>query len=84
MDYDFSIENSGLTIFGSKSLENFSNEFITYYNENIELIKEKLALNKKINLVVALTDDDNLANFVYGKSVFSGLQSSAGNNLFLP
>ena len=78
MDFDLSIENNDLTIFCSKSLENFSNEFINYYNENIERVKEELFISQKTKIIVALTDDEEKAGFVYGKSSFSGFFNDTG------
>lgn len=78
MDFDLNIKNNDLTIFCSKSLENFSNEFINYYNENIERVKEKLFISQKTKIIVALTDDEEKAGFVYGKSSFSGFFNDTG------
>ena len=78
MDFDLSIKNNDLTIFCSKSLENFSNEFINYYNENIERVKEELSISQKPKIIVALTDDEEKAGFVYGKSSFSGFFNDKG------
>ena len=78
MDFDLSIKNNDLTIFCSKSLENFLNEFINYYNENIERVKEELSISQKPKIIVALTDDEEKAGFVYGKSSFSGFFNDKG------
>ena len=60
MDFDLKIKKNDLTIFCSNGLENFSNEFINYFNENIDEIKEELSINKETKIIVALTDDDEL------------------------
>ena len=78
MNFDLSIKNNDLTIFCSKSLENFLNEFINYYNENIERVKEELSISQKPKIIVALTDDEEKAGFVYGKSSFSGFFNDKG------
>ena len=78
MNFDLKIKNNNLTIFCSNSLENFSNEFINYFNENIGKIKEELSIDQDTKLIVALTDDKTQASFVYGKSSFSGLFTDKG------
>ena len=78
MNFDLSIKNNDLTIFCSKSLENFSNKFINYYNENIERVKEELSISQKTKIIVALTDDEEKAGFVYGESSFSGFFNNKG------
>ena len=78
MDFDKVIKNGNLTIYCSNSLEDFSNEFIKYYNEHIKKIKSKLCINEDVSLIVALTDDEKLAGFVYGKSDFSGYFNDTG------
>lgn len=78
MDYDFSVENNDIKIICSGELENFIIEFIEYYNENINHIKQKLLIDKNVQLLVALTDNEKLANFVYGKSGFSGFFTETG------
>ena len=54
MDFDLKIKKNDLTIFCSNGLENFSNEFINYFNENIDEIKEELSINKETKIIVAL------------------------------
>lgn len=44
MNFDLKIQNNELTVLCSNSLEKFSNEFIKYYDENIERIKEELSI----------------------------------------
>ena len=66
MDFDLKIKKNDLTIFCSTGLENFSNEFINYFNENIDEIKEELSINKDTKIIVAITDDEEQAGFVYG------------------
>lgn len=78
MNFDISIKNNDLTVFCSKNLEEFSNEFISYYNQNIEYIKKELSIDKTVKLIVALTDDEKKAGFVYGKSSFSGFFTNTG------
>ena len=78
MDFDLKIKNNNLTIYCSNRLENFSNEFINYYNENIEKIKEELSIYQETKIIVALTDDEEKAGFVYGKSSFSGFFNDTG------
>ena len=71
MDFDLKIIEGNLTIYCSKNLEEFSKEFIEYCKKNINDIKNKLNIKENVNLVVALTDDKNLAGFVYEESDFS-------------
>ncbi len=78
MDFDLKIKNNNLTIYCSNRLENFSNEFINYYNENIEKIKEELSIYQETKIIVALTDDEEKAGFVYEKSSFSGFFNDTG------
>lgn len=78
MDFDLKIKNNNLTIYCSNRLENFSNEFINYYNENIEKIKEELSIYQETKIIVALTDAEEKAGFVYGKSSFSGFFNDTG------
>lgn len=78
VNFDLKIQNDELTVLCSSELENFSNEFIKYYDENIERIKEDLSINQKIKLIVALTDDEEKAGFVYGKTSFSGFFTDTG------
>ena len=76
--YDLSIEGNDLTIYCSKGLEDFSNEFRNYYNERIESIKQELSINDETKLLVVLTNDENKAGFVYGKASFSGFFNDKG------
>ncbi len=78
MDFDLCIKNDNLKIYCSSSLKDFSNEFIEYYNQNIEHIKKELSIDEDIKLIVALTDNLDQANFVYGKSDFSGFFNDTG------
>lgn len=78
MDFDLKIKNNNLTIYCSNGLEKFSNEFINYYNEKIEKIKEELSIFQETKIIVALTDDEEKAGFVYGKSSFSGFFNDTG------
>ena len=78
MDISIKTKNSYLTIHCSKNLEDFSNEFINYYKEHIDRIKEELMVTKQTRLIVMLTDDIEKAGFVYGKSSFSGFFNDKG------
>ena len=78
MNFDLKIKNNNLTIFCSNGLESFSNEFINYFNENIGKIKEELSIDQDTKIIVALTDDEAQAGFVYGKSSFSGFFNDTG------
>lgn len=78
MDFDLKIKNNDLTILCSNELENFSHEFIKFYDKNINNIKESLSIIEKTKLIVALTDDEKQAGFVYGKSSFSGFFNDTG------
>lgn len=78
MNFDLKIKNNDITIFCSNGLESFSNEFINYFNENIGKIKEELSKEQDTKIVVALTDDETQAGFVYGKSSFSGFFNDTG------
>ena len=83
MKFDMSIKNQDLTIYSSKNLGDFSNEFIIYYNENIERIKNVLLVKGNIKQIVAITDDESNANFVYGKSSFSGFFNYTGSFAYI-
>ena len=83
MKFDMSIKNQDLTIYSSKNLGDFSNEFIIYYNENIERIKNALLVKGNIKQIVAITDDESNANFVYGKSSFSGFFNNTGSFAYI-
>ena len=78
MNFDLKIKNNDITIFCSNGLESFSNEFINYFNENIGKIKEELSIDQDTKIIVALTDDETQAGFVYGKSSFSGFFNDTG------
>lgn len=78
MDFDLSIKNNDLTIFCSNSLNLFANEFINYYEENIERIKKELLIIEETKLELTLTDDQEKVGFVYGKSSFSGFFNDKG------
>lgn len=78
MDFDLSIKNNNLIIFCSHNLESFSSEFVNYFNKNIEIIKEELSIVQETKLIVALTDDEEKAGFVYGNSSFSGFFNDTG------
>lgn len=78
MNFDLKIKNNNLTIFCSTGLENFSNEFINYFNENIGKIKEELSIDQDTKIMLALTDNEEQAGFVYGKSSFSGFFNDTG------
>ena len=78
MEFDLKINDNDLTIFCSTGLENFSNEFINYFNENIGKIKEELSIDQDTKIIVALTDNEKQAGFVYGKSSFSGFFNDTG------
>lgn len=78
MDFDLKISNDDITVYCSNGLKLFSDEFINFYNKNIELIKQKLMIEKKTPIIVALIDNEKDANFVYGKSDFSGFYNDTG------
>lgn len=78
MDFDLRIKNNDLTIFCSNSLNLFANDFINYYDKNIERIKKELSIVGDTKLELALTDDQEKAGFVYGKSSFSGFFNNKG------
>ena len=65
MDFDLKIKKNDLTIFCSNGLENFSNEFINYFNENIDEIKEELLINKETKIIVALNWYFLVVNCIY-------------------
>ncbi len=83
MNFDLKIQNNELTVLCSNSLEKFSNEFIKYYDENIERIKEELSINQEIKLIVALTAEEEKAGFVYGKTSFSGFFTDTGTFAYI-
>ena len=72
MSFDLVIKNDNLTVYCSNELSEFANNFINYYNDHIEIIKDKLGIERNIKLIVALTNKEEETNFVYGKSDFSG------------
>lgn len=78
MDFDLSIKNNDLTILCSNGLNLFANDFINYYDKNIERIKKELSIVGDTKLELALTDDEEKAGFVYGKSSFSGFFNDKG------
>ena len=78
VNFDLKIKNNNLTIFCSTGLENFSNEFINYFNENIGKIKEELSIDQDTKIMLALTDNEEQAGFVYGKSSFFGFFNDTG------
>lgn len=78
MNFDLSIKNNDLTIFCSNSLNLFANEFINYYEENIERIKKELLIIEETKLELTLTDDQEKVGFVYVKSSFSGFFNNKG------
>ena len=78
MDFDLKIQNNDLTIFYSKGLESFSNEFVSYYNKNIDRIKQELSIIQETKICLALTDNAEKAGFMYGKSSFSGFFNDKG------
>ena len=78
MDFDLRIKNKDLTILCSKGLEEFSKEFIEYYDKNIERIKKELSIFQETKIKIVLTDDEKKAGFVYGKSAFSGFFNDTG------
>lgn len=78
MKFDLFIEHEELTIYCLYGLENFAREFIKYYDEHIEDIKNKLGIKEDVKLIVALTDDEKQAGFVYDKSDFSGFFNDTG------
>ena len=78
MNYDLSIKAKNLTVYCSKSLQEFSKEFVDYYSKSIDGIKNNLGVNDDIKLVVFLTDNIKYANFVYGYSDFSGFFNDNG------
>ncbi len=78
MNFDLRIKNNDLTILCSNGLNLFANDFINYYDENIEKIKKELSIVGDTKLELALTDDQEKAGFVYGKSSFSGFFNNKG------
>ena len=78
MNFDKSIKNNDLIIFCSKGLEGFSNEFIDYFNGSIKRVKEELSIDQETKLRIVLTDDEEKAGFVYGKTAFSGFFNDTG------
>lgn len=83
MNFDLSIKNNDLTIFCSNSLNLFANEFINYYEENIERIKKELLIIEETKLELTLTDDQEKVGFVYGKSSFSGFFNDKGASAYI-
>lgn len=78
MNFDLRIKNNDLTILCSNGLNLFANDFINYYDKNIERIKKELSIVGDTKLELALTDDEEKAGFVYGKSSFSGFFNDKG------
>lgn len=83
MDFDLRIKNNDLTILCSNGLNLFANDFINYYDENIEKIKKELSIVGDTKLELALTDDQEKAGFVYGKSSFSGFFNNKGAFVYI-
>ena len=78
MTSNLTITNGELIITCSNDLEKFCYKFIEYYNQHISKLKSRLAINRKINLLVVLTTDPKKVNFVYGKSDFAGFFTNEG------
>lgn len=78
MNYDKKIEQDELTILCSKELENFSNNFIKYYQDNIDYILNVFGINERVKLLIFLTDDADIIDFKYGKSDFAGFFNDTG------
>ena len=78
MDFDKKIEFDNLLIYCSDGLFEFSNEFIQHFNANIDNIRRILGIANNKKLIIALTDDENLAGYIYGKSSFSGFFNDTG------
>lgn len=78
LDFDLSIKNNDLTILCSNGLNLFANDFINYYDRNIERIKKELSIVGDTKLELALTDDQEKVVFVYGESSFSGFFNNKG------
>lgn len=83
MNFDLRIKNNDLTILCSNGLNLFANDFINYYDENIEKIKKELSIVGDTKLELALTDDQEKAGFVYGKSSFSGFFNNKGAFVYI-
>lgn len=78
MGHDLKSINNDLTIFCSNGLEEFSKEFIKHYDENINRIKEELSISQETKMIAVLTNDEEKAGFVYGKSSFCGFFNDKG------
>lgn len=78
VDFDLKIEENDIKIYCSKNLEDFCREFIEYYKKDILRVKKELGINKKTNFIVALVDNNEEVNFVYGQSDFSGYFNDTG------
>ena len=83
MDFDKKIKDKNLIIYCSNNLEDFAYEFKEYYYKSIKNIKESLDITEEIKIIVALTDKIEEANFVYGKSSFSGFFTDTGAFAFI-
>jgi len=78
MEFELKLNDEYMTILCPKSLEDFSKEFINISKEKIDRIKSLFHITEQTQLIVALTDNEELANFMYGKSDFSGFFTDTG------
>ena len=58
-----------MIIFYSNGLTEFVNDFINYYDNNIQSIMKNL--NIKDEIIIALTNDKKIANVIYEDTWFS-------------
>ena len=61
-----------MIIFYSNGLTEFVNDFINYYDNNIQSIMKNLKINIKDEIIIALTNDKKIANVIYEDTGFSG------------
>lgn len=61
MNFDRKINTDDILIYCSNGLQEFANEFINYYSDNIDNIKKIFNISNNKKLIVALVDDPKMA-----------------------
>lgn len=78
MDFEVEKESKNIKIYCSKELEEFADTYLEYCKKDIVRVKDFFGLTQEIPLTIALLDNPNNGNFVYGKSDFSGFFNDTG------
>lgn len=78
MNFDNKLKKDNMIIFYSNGLTEFVNDFIDYYDNNIQSIMKNLKINIKDEIIIALTNDKKIANVIYEDTGFSGFFTDTG------